>query len=128
MVNDPIADALIRIKNGYMSRKVEIAVSFSKLTLNLCNLLLEKGYLEKIEKDEKGRELKLTLKYIDRKPSLTDVKRISKPGLRVYKGSKELPRVLNGLGIAIISTPKGLKTDREERKEGMGGEIMAFVW
>src|SRR3990167_7422182 len=106
MVNDPIADALIRIKNGYMSRKVEILVSFSKLTLNLCNLLLEKGYLEKIEKDEKGRELKLTLKYIDRKPSLTDVKRISKPGLRVYKGSKELPRVLNGLGIAAFINSK----------------------
>lgn len=128
MVNDPIADTLIRIKNGYMSRKLEVLVPFSKLTLNLCNLLAEKNFLEKVEKDEKVRELKLTLKYIDRKPSLTDVKRISKPGLRVYKGVKELPWVLNGLGFAIISTPKGLKTDKEARKEGMGGEVMAFVW
>lgn len=126
MVNDPIADTLIRIKNGYMSRKIEVSVPYSKLILNLCQLLVAKEYLEKLEQD--NNQLKLTLKYVDRKPVLTDLKRVSKPGLRVYKGVKEMPRVLNGLGIVIVSTPKGLMTDKEARKEGVGGEIMAFVW
>lgn len=124
---DPVADVLIRIKNGYMSRKLEVLVTNSKLTFNVCNLLTEKGFLEKAEKLN-DREMKLTLKYKDRQPVLTDVKRISKPGRRVYKGSRDLPRVLNGLGIALISTPKGLLSDKDARKKGVGGEVMAFVW
>jgi len=124
---DPIADALIRIKNGYLARKNEVMLSYSKLVSNLCDLLVKKGYIESVEKIGE-REIKVTLKYKDRLPVLTDVKRISKPGRRVYMGAKLLPRVLNGMGIAVISTPKGLMTDAEARKEGMGGEIMAFVW
>jgi small subunit ribosomal protein S8 len=124
---DPIADALIRIKNGYLSRKVEVNLSYSKLTINLCELLSKKGFIEKAEKLS-DREIKVTLKYKDRLPVLTDVKRVSKPGRRVYCGSKKLPRVLNGLGLAVISTPKGLMSDKEARKAGLGGEIMAFVW
>lgn len=123
---DPIADALTRIKNGYMAHKLEVPISYSKLVYNLCELLAKKGYITDLEKGE--REIKVMLKYKDRLPVLTDVKRISKPGRRVYMGAKNLPRVLNGLGFAVISTPKGLKTDAEARKEGLGGEVMAFVW
>lgn len=126
MVSDSLGDALIRIKNGYMVSKVDVAVPYSKLVLNLCQLLGKEGFIENVEKV--GREVKVTLKYEGREPALTDVKRVSKPGLRVYKGVKELPRVLNGFGIAIVSTPKGLMTDREARKAGMGGEVMAEVW
>ena len=124
---DPIADALIRIKNGYSARKVLVSVPYSKLVMNLCELLGRYGFIEKVEKIS-DREITVTLKYKDRLPVLTDVKRVSKPGRRVYSSAKLLPRVLNGLGLAVISTPKGLLTDKEARKEGVGGEVMAYVW
>lgn len=123
---DPVADALIRIKNGYSVGKVSVAVKFSKLILKLVKLLQEEGYLSEVE--QKDREIIVTLKYNSRVPVLTEVVRVSKPSLRVYKGVKELPRVLNGLGIAVISTPKGLMTDKEARKLKVGGEILALVW
>jgi small subunit ribosomal protein S8 len=126
MVNDPIADVLIRIKNGYLSGRTEVSVPYSKLVSNICDLLAKEGYIKAAKKGEK--DIQMSLKYVDRKATLSDVKRISKPGLRVYSSSKDLPRVLNGLGIAIISTPKGLLTDKEARKVGLGGEVMAFVW
>lgn len=126
MVTDSIGDALIRIKNGYSSLKPEVSLPYSKLVLNLCLLLEEAGFVGKSTKSD--REIKVSLKYQNRMPVLTDVKRVSKPGLRVYKGVKQLPRVLNGLGIAVISTPKGLMTDKIAKKEGVGGEVMAFVW
>lgn len=124
---DSFADALIRIKNGYVVSKPEVLISYSKLVMNLCELLIKQGFLEKKEKVD-DRNIKVILKYQNRKPALTDVKRISKPGRRVYMGAKNLPRVLNGLGIAVISTPKGLLTEKQARKEGVGGEVMAFVW
>lgn len=124
---DSFADALIRIKNGYVVSKPEVLISYSKLVMNLCELLIKQGFLEEREKVD-DRNIKVTLKYQNRKPALTDVKRISKPGRRVYMGTKNLPRVLNGLGIAVISTPKGLLTEKQARKEGVGGEVMAFVW
>lgn len=123
---DPTADALIRIKNGYQVGKVTVEVKFSKLIWKLMKLLQKEGYLEGVE--QKGREVMVTLKYNSRIPALTDVKRVSKPSLRVYKGAKDLPRVLNGLGIAVISTPKGLMTDKEARKQKVGGEVLALVW
>lgn len=123
---DTIADALIRIKNGYRVGKESVDLSYSKLTLNLMNLLEREGYIEKVS--AKDRNIKVALKYNGRIPALTDVKRVSKPSLRVYKGIKQLPYVLNGLGIAIISTPKGLLTDSDARKEKVGGEILALVW
>lgn len=126
MVNDPIADLLIRIKNGYLASKKEVMVPYSKLVFNLCLLLAKQSFVQKVEKEDK--QIKVVLKYENKKPVLTDVKRISKPGLRVYQGTKGLPRVLDGLGVAIISTPKGLMTDKEARKEGVGGEVMAYVW
>lgn len=126
MVTDAIGDAIIRIKNGYMARKSEVSIPYSKVVLAVCELLVVEGFITSLQQED--RMVKVTLKYDNRNPSVTDVKRVSKPGLRVYKGSKDLPRVLNGLGIAIISTPKGVMSDRQARKEGVGGEIMAYIW
>ena len=125
---DPVADALIRIKNGYLTGKQTVTVKFSKLIFKLMKLLQDEGYLEEVSKKEKDRQIIVTLKYVLRKPALADVRRISKPSLRVYKGAKDLPRVLNGLGIAIISTPKGLMTEKMAKKSKLGGEVLAFVW
>lgn len=123
---DNVGDALIRVKNGYAVGKVSVVVPFSKLILKLMKLLVKEGYLTEVS--EKKGEISVVLKYTLRAPAISDIKRISKPSLRVYKGNKELPRVLNGLGIAIISTPKGLMTDKEARKLKLGGEILALVW
>lgn len=125
-MSDPVADCLIRIKNGYLASKHEVLVPFSNLKFNLCQLLVKEGYLKSCETQDKW--IKLGLKYEGKLPCLTEVKRISKPGLRVYRGANQLPKVLNGLGIAIISTPKGLMTGKEARKEKLGGEVMAHVW
>lgn len=127
MVNDPIGDALARIKNGYMASRVDVELLYSKLIMKLCELLEKEGYVDSCKKTS-DRVIKVTLKYEDKEPALTNVKRISKPGLRVYKGVKQVPSVLNGMGIAVISTPKGLMTGKQARKEGVGGELMALVW
>ncbi|OGE30873.1 30S ribosomal protein S8 [Candidatus Daviesbacteria bacterium RIFCSPHIGHO2_01_FULL_44_29] len=127
MVTDPIGDSLIRIKNGYMASKEEVYLSYSKLILAIVTVLEKEGYITKFKVEEQ-KKITVNLKYAGRVAALTDVKRISKPGLRVYKGSKDLPRVLGGLGIALVSTPKGILTDKQARKEGVGGEILAYVW
>jgi len=126
MVSDTIGDALIRIKNGYRVGKESVIQPYSKLVIKIMKLLQKEGYIDSVE--EKNHEVVVSLKYINRQPALTDLKRISKPSLRVYKGVGELPRVLNGLGIAIISTPKGIMTDKEARKKHLGGEVMALIW
>ena len=123
---DSIGDALIRIKNGYQVGKTEVNIKFSKLILKLMKLLQKEGYLSEVT--QKDNEIIVTLKYDSRVPVLTDVKRVSKPSLRVYKGVKDIPTVLNGLGIAIVSTPQGLMTDRQARKSNVGGEVLALVW
>lgn len=125
-MNDPVADALIRIKNGYQVGKIEVELKFSKLILQLMKLLQKEGYLSGVK--QKGSMITVTLKYNGRIAVLTDVKRVSKPSLRVYKGVKDLPKVLDGIGIAVISTPKGLMTDKDARKEKVGGEVLALVW
>lgn len=125
-MSDPVADALIRIKNSYQVGKEQVLLRYSKLILKLMQLLKKEGYIGDVS--QKKGEIIVTLKYTLRKPAMTDVQRISKPSLRVYKGVKDLPRVLNGLGIAIVSTPKGLMTEREARKEKVGGEVLALVW
>lgn len=129
---DIVADSLIRIKNGYLAYKEEVILPYSKLVLAICTLLEKEGFITsfkevKIEGKNFNR-IQVILKYLGKKPALTDVKRISKPGLRVYKPSKALPRVLNGFGLAIVSTPKGVMSDKQARKEGVGGEVMAHVW
>ena len=128
MVGDSVGDSLIRIKNGYRALKPEVVLSYSKLVLAIAKLLEQEGFITSIKEVKEKNEIFVTLKYENKNPAITDVKRISKPGLRVYKGSKQLPWVLNGLGIAIISTPKGLMTDKAARKASLGGEIMAYVW
>lgn len=125
-MSDKVGDLLIRIKNGYMASLPEVSSPYSKLSMAICQLLKEEGFIEKFDQSE--RDIKITLKYEDRKPVLTDVRRVSKPGKRVYAGTKLIPRVYNGLGFAIISTPKGIMSDKQARKESVGGEIMAFVW
>ncbi len=126
MTTDSVGDALIRIKNGYMAKLPEVPLQYSKLVVAICKVLKDEGFIDSVK--EGNGKVVVTLKYENKKSVLTDVKRISKPGLRVYKGKRNLPYVLNGLGIALISTPRGVMTDKKARKEGLGGEIMAYVW
>lgn len=123
---DPIADALIRIKNGYTVGRQTVAIRYSNLILAILKLLEKEGYIGETKKN--GVQIEVTLKYDGRVPSLTDIKRVSKPSLRVYKGVADLPRVLGGVGMAIISTPKGVMSDKEARKKKVGGEVLALVW
>lgn len=123
---DRVGDLLIRIKNGYMATRREVRVSYSKLALAILALLQTEGYIGSFK--EEGREILVQLKYQGRSPALTDVTRISKPGRRVYKGKTVIPQVLDGMGVAIVSTPRGVMTGKQARKEGVGGEIMAYVW
>lgn len=123
---DKVGDSLIRIKNGYMAARKEVLIPYSSLRMTICGLLQKEGYLDTCKKTSEG--ITVALKYDNKKPALTDVKRISKPGRRIYSGAKSLPYVREGMGLAIISTPKGIMSDRQARKEGLGGEVMAFVW
>ena len=131
MVADRIADMLTRIRNANQMKYETVEVLGSKMTLGIAEILKEEGYINdyKYEKNIKGDKLTLTLKYTNKKERvITGLKRISKSGLRVYAKSDEIPRVLNGLGIAIISTSKGLMTDKEARNAGIGGEVLAYIW
>jgi small subunit ribosomal protein S8 len=124
---DKVGDLLIRIKNGYMASRVEVTVLSSNLSRAILEVLKTEGYIESFE--TKDREINVVLKIArGNRRALTDVKRISKPGRRIYKSKDSLPRVLDGMGIALISTPKGVMTDKQARKEGVGGEVMAYVW
>jgi small subunit ribosomal protein S8 len=132
-MNDPISDSLTRIKNGYLASKPEVVLTYSNFIKAVCEVLKKAGYITDYKEIKTGKnstltEILVTMKYENRKPVLSQVQRVSKPGLRVYKGKKSIPYVLNGLGIAIISTPRGVMTDKQARKEGLGGEIVAFVW
>lgn len=131
IVTDPIADMLTRIRNAQTARHETVMIPDSKTKRAIANILLNEGYISNVEviEDKIQNEIKITLKYAENnKKVMSGLKRISKPGLRVYAGVDELPRVLNGLGIAIISTSKGIVTDREARKLGLGGEVLAYVW
>ena len=129
--NDPIADMLTRIRNANQMRYKEVEVPASKIKIEIARILKAEGFIAdyKIKKYDVQSIIVLSLKYGDRKERvITGLKRISKPGLRVYAKASELPRVLNGLGIAIISTSHGVMTDKEARKESLGGEVMAYIW
>ena len=131
VVTDPIADMLTRIRNANAMRYKEVEVPASRIKLEIARSLKEEGYISdvKIKKDKVQDVMVLNLKYGEKKERvITGLKRISKPGLRVYAKVEELPRVLNGLGIAIISTSKGIMTDKEARKESLGGEVLAYIW
>ena len=128
---DPIADMLTRIRNANSAKHKEVDVPASNMKRAIAQILVDEGYIASFEeiKDEKQGMLRITLKYDENGKRVIDgLKRISKPGLRIYVNKDELPQVLNGLGIALISTSKGIKTDKEARKEGLGGEVLAYIW
>ena len=132
MTNDIIADMLTRIRNANIMKYDEVEVLGSKMTLEIAKILKDEGYISNYEeiKNKNGNKIKLSLKYVNNKKEkvITGLKRISKPGLRVYAKSSDLPRVLNGLGIAIISTSEGVMTDKNARKKNLGGEVLAYIW
>ena len=128
---DPIADMLTRIRNANSSKHKAVDVPASNIKLGIAEILFKEGYIKSFEeiKDDNQGIIRITLKYDEKGTRVIDgLRRISKPGLRVYASKEDLPQVLNGLGIAIISTSKGLKTDKEARQLGVGGEVLAYVW
>lgn len=129
VVSDPIADMLAQINNGYLARKPDISLSWSKTREALSRVLAESGYLAEVRKGETDghQTLILVLKYHDKKPAIKTIKRISRPSLRVYAKHSGLPKVLGGLGTAVISTPQGLMTDSQARKKGLGGEVICEI-
>lgn len=130
-MTDPIADMLTRIRNANSMRYKEVEVPSSKMKLEISRILKEEGFISdyKVKKNDVQDTIVLFLKYGQNKERvITGLKRISKPGLRVYAKSEEIPKVLNGLGIAIVSTSKGIMTDKEARKQSVGGEVLAYIW
>ena len=131
LCNDPIADMLTRIRNGLIARHDSVTVPASNLKKELAKILLDEGYIKAADYVDDGLQgqIKIVLKYAQGKESvIKGLKRISKPGLRVYAKNEEIPKVLGGLGIAIISTSKGVMADKEARKAGVGGEVLAYIW
>ena len=130
-MTDPIADMLTRIRNANQKRAKNVSMPSSKMKETIASILKEEGYIAdySIEKNDVQNNLTLTLKYgTNKERVITGLKRISKPGLRVYASKEDIPTVLNGLGIAIISTPKGVMTDKMARKNNVGGEVIAYIW
>ena len=130
MVTDPIADMLTRIRNANQMRYKEVEVPASKMKKEIARILKSEGFIVdyKVKKNNIQDILVLSLKYVDKERVITGLKRISKPGLRVYVKAEEVPSVLSGLGIAIISTSKGVMTDKEARANSLGGEVLAYIW
>ncbi|MDR3294034.1 MAG: 30S ribosomal protein S8 [Clostridiales bacterium] len=131
VMTDPIADLLTRIRNGQLVKHESVLVPSSVIKKSIADILVQEGYVNDAEVLGEGftAQIKITLKYgVKNKPAITGIKRISKPGLRIYSGYEKLPKVLNGLGIAIISTSKGIITDKQARADKLGGEVLAFVW
>ena len=128
-MTDPIADFLTRIRNGQRSGKPEIAAPSSRIKLALAKVLKDEGYIEDFAIRGEGAkpELEIALKYYAGHPVIEKIERVSRPGLRVYKGRHEIPNVMNGLGVAIVTTPKGVMTDRKARQAGIGGEVLCYV-
>ena len=129
-VTDPISDYLTRIRNASNAKKVRVDIPASKMKVNLTEILKKQNFIRdyKIFEDNKQNLISIILRYTDGEPAIGGLKRVSTPGLRLYKNAKDLPRVLNGLGIAVISTSKGLLTDKEARQQSMGGEVVCYIW
>lgn len=129
-VTDPISDFLTRIRNAVKAKKVIVEIPSSKMKLGLADILKKNNFIDdySIIEDNKQNVLKIYLRYHNGNPAISGLQRISSPGLKVYKKNDELPRVLNGLGIAVISTSQGLLTDKEARSKSLGGEVVCFVW
>ena len=131
VISDPIADMLTRIRNAQVARHDSVTIPASNMKKAIAKILLDEGYVKSVENLNEGIQgsIKITLKYQDKKqPVIVGLRRISKPGLRVYATCEELPKVLGGLGIAIVSTSRGVKTDRAARKENIGGEVRCYIW
>jgi small subunit ribosomal protein S8 len=128
-MSDPIADMLTRIRNAQMAEKVTVAMPSSKLKVALAKVLQDEGYVDgfKVVSQEGKPTLEIGLKYYADRPVIEKLQRVSRPGLRIYKGSTDIPQVMNGMGIAIVSTSKGLMTDRKARANGIGGEVLCIV-
>ncbi len=127
---DPIADMLTRIRNAQVAGHESVSIPASNMKKSIAKVLLAEGYIKNVEFINEGVQgsIKVTLKYVDKKPVIVGLRRISRPGLRVYAQCDEIPKVLGGLGIAIVSTSKGVMTDREARKNAVGGEVLAYIW
>ena len=131
VINDPIADMLTRIRNGLIARHDSVTMPASNMKKAIAKILLDEGYIKSVDYVDDGLQgqIKIVLKYVQGKESvIKGLNRISKPGLRVYARSSEIPKVLGGLGIAIVSTSKGVMTDKEARNAGIGGEVLAYIW
>jgi small subunit ribosomal protein S8 len=129
-MSDPIADMLTRIRNAQLAEKVSVRMPLSKVKKAIAQVLIDEGYVDGMNiVDESGKkpELELSLKYYSGRPVIEKIERVSRPGLRIYKGAQDIPRVMNGLGVAIMSTPQGVMTDRKARKTGIGGEVLCIV-
>ena len=128
-MNDPLGDMLTRIRNAGMRRKTKVSTPGSRLRANVLEVLKDEGYIEdfSVRHDGPKSQLEVQLKYYAGQPVIERIERVSRPGLRVYKGRESLPQVMNGLGVAIVSTPRGLMTDRHARKVGVGGEVIGIV-
>jgi small subunit ribosomal protein S8 len=129
-ITDPIADMLTRIRNANAQRHDTVDVPASKLKKAIAEILLDEGFIKSFEEIDDNSQgiIRITLKYVNKQKVISGLKRISKPGLRVYASKDELPKVLGGLGIALISTSKGIMTDKKARQEGIGGEVLAYIW
>ncbi|GAT34856.1 small subunit ribosomal protein S8 [Terrimicrobium sacchariphilum] len=130
-MTDPIADMLTRLRNASSARKSEFLVPYSKLKSEIARILQKEGYIEgfELETPEKGRpQLRIRNKFVNKTAAIAGLKRVSKPGLRRYVGATEVPRVLGGMGIAVLSTSRGILTGQEARKQNVGGELLAYIW
>ncbi len=129
-ITDPIADLLTRIRNAQSAKHMSVQIPASNMKKAMCKILQDEGYIKNyaVEDDGKQGMIKVNLKYTGGVAAIKGLKRVSKPGLRIYSNAEELPKVMKGLGVAIISTSKGVVTDREARKANIGGEVLAFIW
>jgi small subunit ribosomal protein S8 len=129
-MTDPIADMLTRIRNINLVRKDIVEIPFSRVKNEIAQLLLTEGFIKsvKVEGEGKNKKIIVEMKYVERERVISGLKRISKPGLRVYVGNEDIPKVLNGLGVAIMSTNQGIMTDEKARRANVGGEVIAYVW
>ena len=129
-VTDTIADLLTRIRNAQAARHDTVEVPASNMKKAICQILVDEGYVKGFNVTEDGKQgmITITLKYVGKQPVIKGLKRVSKPGLRIYSNAQELPKVMKGLGVAIFSTSMGIMTDRAERKENVGGVVVAFIW
>ncbi|MBP1552871.1 MAG: 30S ribosomal protein S8 [Oscillospiraceae bacterium] len=130
-ITDPIADLLTRIRNASQAKHATVDIPASNMKKAIAQILVDEGYVKSytVKEDDKHGVITITLKYTDNmQPVITGLRRISKPGLRIYTSCEDMPKVLKGIGTAIVSTPKGVMTDKQARKENVGGEVLAFVW